>query len=164
MCRICRSAVGRYIRFTDAFAVPDFAQVAELTFQPQVLGSGEIFKFNLMCPNRSIPVLFYLWDPGYMRRVPPGQVLNEARVASGWIGTPLLESEYPNLPGAYPSIDTVRPVENPSRRLLPEVMVRFSVTFAKARSCLISSILWSVIVILLGLVVHFFRKRIEHPI
>jgi len=39
--------------------------------------------------------------------------LTRSKVAQGWIGRPLLEFEYPDYPGAYPSMDMVKPITCP---------------------------------------------------
>jgi hypothetical protein len=39
--------------------------------------------------------------------------LTRSKVGQGWVGRPLLESEYPDYPGAYASMDSVRPITCP---------------------------------------------------
>jgi len=106
-CRFCRTHVGSY-----------FHQDSKDS------GSrGYVYRFLYVDPVTLNPVLFYRWIPsvlihdmssngfeGEIYSPDSSHGISAQKAHQGWIGRPLLESEFPGYSGAYSSLETVKPI------------------------------------------------------
>jgi hypothetical protein len=114
-CRFCRSKIGNY--FHNASALSGYLG--------QVFSQNEsILRFRFVNPNTASPLLFYKFsqqvriaDAGRLYSEVSGEALSsesqlslwmQERIQLGWIGRPLLSSEYPNHSGAYVGMSSVK--------------------------------------------------------
>jgi hypothetical protein len=117
-CRFCRSKIGNYFR--DGSSLSSY-----LGFSIQK--NRSIMRFRFVHPHSSTPLLFYRFSQQI--RISDAEKLYvdttgdfnstesqlslwmQGKIQEGWIGRPLLASEFPKVPGGYKSLRCVSAIK-----------------------------------------------------